>query len=54
MWVVHVVDGGSGNVSGATDVLEMSVVRGVRGVVGVCEMRMCLALGAVEGQQVSG
>ena len=31
MWVVHVAD-----------VLGMSVVRGMRGVGGVCEMCMCL------------
>ena len=34
---------GSGFVSTAHDVLEMSVVRGLRGVGGVCEMCMCLA-----------
>ena len=33
---------GSGSVSTTVDVLEMSVVRGVRGVGGVCEMCMCL------------
>ena len=38
---------GSGNVSSAADVLEMSVVRGMRGVVVVCEICMCLALGGV-------
>ena len=36
-----------GFVSTANDVLEMSVVRGVRGVVGVCEMCMYLARGGV-------
>ena len=36
---------GSGNVSSAADVLWMSVVRGMRGVGGVYEMCMCLALG---------
>ena len=34
---------GSGSVSSAADVLEISVVRGMRGVGGVCEMSMCLA-----------
>ena len=34
---------GSGTVSSAADVLEMSVVRGIRGFGGVCEMCMCLA-----------
>ena len=38
---------GSGFVSTADDVLEMSVVREVRGVGGVCEMYMCLARGWV-------
>ena len=33
---------GSGFVSTADDVLEMSVVSGVRSVGGVCEMYMCL------------
>ena len=39
------VDGtrGSGIVSIAADVLWMIVVRGMRGVSGVCEMCMCLA-----------
>ena len=37
---------GSGIVSSAADVLWMSVVRGMRGVAGVCEMCMCLARGA--------
>ena len=36
---------GSGIVSSAADVLEMSVVRGMRGVGGVCEM--CLARGGL-------
>ena len=39
---------GSGIVSSAADVLGMSVVRGVRGVGGVCDMCMCLALAALE------
>ena len=34
---------GSGIVSGAADVIWMSVVRGMRGVGEVCEMCMCLA-----------
>ena len=34
---------GSGIVSSSADVLGMSVVRGMRGVGGVCEMCMCLA-----------
>ena len=37
---------GSGIVSGAADVLGMSVVRGMRNVGGVCEMCMCLARAA--------
>ena len=43
------VDGtrGSGNVSSTADVLWMSVVRGIRGIGGVCEMCMCLARGGV-------
>ena len=40
---------GSGIVSGAADVLGMSVVRGMRGVGGMCEMCMCLARGGVGG-----
>ena len=38
---------GSGIVSSAADVLWMSVVRGMRGFDGVCEMCMCLARGGV-------
>ena len=38
---------GSGIVSIAADVLGMSVVRGMTGVGGVCEMCMCLARGGV-------
>ena len=38
---------GSGIVSSAADVLGMSVVRGMRGIGGVCEMCMCLARGDV-------
>ena len=41
---------GSGIVSSAADVLWMSVVRGMRGVGGVCEMGMCLARGGVDGE----
>ena len=37
---------GSGIVSSAADVLWMSVVRGMRGVGGVCDMCMCLARAA--------
>ena len=40
---------GSGVVSSANDVLEMSVVRGMRKIGGVCEMCMCLARGVVGG-----
>ena len=40
---------GSGIVSSAADVLWMIVVRGMRGIGGVCEMRMCLARGGVGG-----
>ena len=45
---------GSGIVSSAADVLGMSVVCGMRGVGGVCEMCMCLARGGVRGEGVSG
>ena len=41
---------GSGIVSSATDVIGMSVVRGMSGVGGVCEMCMCLTRGGVEGE----
>ena len=34
---------GSGFVSTANNMLEMSVVRGMRGVGGVCDLGMCLA-----------
>ena len=44
---------GSGIVSSAADVLWMSVVHGMRGVGGVCEMFMCLARGGVDGEWVS-
>ena len=43
MWVVHVVH----VLSSAADVLGKSVVRGMKGVGGVCEMCMCLARGGV-------
>ena len=39
---------GSGIVSNAADVLWMSVVRGMRGIGGVCEMCMCLARSGVD------
>ena len=45
---------GSGIVSNAVDVLGMSVMYGVKGVGGVCEMCMCLAQGGVGGEGVSG
>ena len=41
---------GSGIVSSAADVLWMSVVRGMRGAGGVCDICMCLALGGVCGE----
>ena len=41
---------GSCIVSCAADVLWMSVVPGMRGVGGVCEMCMCLAWGGVGGE----
>ena len=46
----------SGIVSGAADVLWVSVVCGMRGVGGVCEICMCFARGGVgvEGGGVSG
>ena len=45
---------GSGIVSSAADVLWMSVLRGMRGVGGACEMCMCFARGGVSGEGVSG
>ena len=45
---------GSGIMSSAADVLWMSVVRGMRGVGGVCEMCMCLARGGVGGEGLRG
>ena len=44
----------SGIESSAYDMLWMSVVRGMRGVGGVCEICMCLARGGVWGEGVSG
>ena len=41
---------GSGILSTTADVLWMSVVRGMRGVGGVCKMCMCLARGAAGGE----
>ena len=41
---------GSGILSSAADMLGMSVVRGMKGVGGVCEMCMCLARGGVGGE----
>ena len=40
----------SGIVSSAADVLWMSVLRGMRGVDGVCEMCMCLARSVMGGE----
>ena len=42
---------GSDIVSSASDVLGISVMRGIRGVGGVCEMCMCLARGCVGGEE---
>ena len=51
----HVCDTrGSGIVSSAAAVLWISVVRGMRGIGGVCEMCMCLVRGGVSGEGVSG
>ena len=41
---------GSGMVASAADALWMSVVRGMRGVSGVCEMSICLARNGVRGE----
>ena len=41
---------GLGIVSNVADVLGMSVVRGMRGVGGVCEMCMCLDRGGAGGE----
>ena len=43
----------SGIVSSASDVLWINVVRGRRGVGGVCEMCMCLARGGMGGEGMS-
>ena len=51
MWVVHVV---SCIVSNAADVLGVRVVRGMKGVGGVCEMCMSLVRGGVEGDWIRG
>ena len=51
----HECVGGTGDlgiVSSAADVLWMSVVRGMRGVGGVCAMCMCFAWGGVGGERV--
>ena len=45
---------GSGIVSGTAEVLGMSVVRGMRGVGGVCEIFMYLARAGVGAEGVSG
>ena len=37
----------AGIMSGAADLLGMSVVRGMRGVAGVCEMCLCLGCGGM-------
>ena len=42
----------SGIVAGAADVLGLSVVRGMRGVDGVCEMCMCSAPCGVGGEGI--
>ena len=41
---------GSAIVSRAADVLWMSVVRGMTGIGGVCEMCMCFVQGGVGGE----
>ena len=43
-----------GGTPDSADMLGMCVVRGMRGVSGVCEMCMCLARGGVRGEGVSG
>ena len=45
---------GSGIVSSAADVLWLGVVRGMRGIDGVCDMCMCLARGGMGGDGVRG
>ena len=44
----------SGIESMAADVLWMSLLRGMRGVGGVCKVCMCLAGGGVGGEGASG
>ena len=44
---------GSVIVSSEADVLWMSVVHGMRGVGGICEMCMCFTQGGVGGEGVS-
>ena len=53
---MHELNGtrGSGNVPSEDDVLEMTVVRGMRGVGGVCKICMCLALCGVGGEWMRG
>ena len=45
---------GSGIMSSEVDVLWIIVVRGMRGVDGVCELCMCLVRGGVGGEGVRG
>ena len=45
---------GSGIVFSAADMLGMSVVRGMRGVAGVCKMCMCLDRGGVGSEGARG
>ena len=45
---------GSCILSYAADLLRICVVRGMKGVGGVCEMCMCLARAGVGGEEVSG
>ena len=55
-WVLGMWVGGtrgSAIVSSAADGLWMSVLRGMRGVGGVCEMCMCLVRGGLGGERVS-
>ena len=40
--------------SSAVNVIEMSVASGMKGLVEVCEMCMCLPRGSVAGEGVSG
>ena len=50
----HEYVSGTGIVSNTADVLGMSVVRGLKGVGGVCEMGMCLARDGVGGEWIRG